>query len=189
MLADLGLCFETRPVDVDERLGQTETAAGYVTRLAREKARAAAGEGELVLAADTTVVLGSTVFGKPRTGKEAREMLRRLSGVAHRVLSGVSLLDTVAGRSEHELVTSRVQMAEMTEEEIRWYVSTGEPADKAGAYAIQGLGALFVEEIEGNYTNVVGLPLPATYRLFRRLGFELLGFRRRDAEVEDRAER
>lgn len=177
MLEDLGVSFETRPTDVDERMSAAETAAEYVRRLACAKARAAAGPRELVLAADTTVVLGSTVLGKPQGSKEAHEMLRRLAGASHQVLSGVSLLDTVTDRLELELVCSRVRMAEMTEDEIRWYVATGEPADKAGAYAIQGLGALFVEEIEGNYSNVVGLPLPATYRLFRRHGFDLRHFR------------
>jgi septum formation protein len=104
-------------------------------------------------------------------------MLRKLAGRAHQVASGVALFDVDTDRLELEVVSSRVRIAEMSDEEIRWYVETGEPADKAGAYAIQGLGALFVEEIEGNYTNVVGLPLPATARLFRRLGFELLDFR------------
>jgi septum formation protein len=169
--------FSTRAVDLDERLEEGEPVTEYVARLAREKARVSADPGELVLAADTTVAVGQTVLGKPRDEREARQMLRKLAGRAHQVASGVALFDVDTDRLELEVVSSRVRIAEMSDEEIRWYVETGEPADKAGAYAIQGLGALFVEEIEGNYTNVVGLPLPATARLFRRLGFELLDFR------------
>jgi len=164
-------------VDLDESQLDGEDPERYVTRLAEDKARAETGPGELILAADTAVVLGEAVLGKPSDAAEAQRMLRRLAGSWHQVLTGVAVLDSLTHRLETEVVRSRVRIAEMSDEEIRWYVATGEPADKAGAYAIQGLGALFVEAVEGNASNVVGLPLPATHRVFRRLGFDLRDFR------------
>lgn len=164
-------------MDLNEEMLQGEDAEPYVIRLARDKARQGSRPGELVLAADTAVVLGATVLGKPNDDDEAHDMLRRLAGNWHEVLTGVALLDSVTDRLETDMVTARVRLARMSEEEIRWYVATGEPADKAGAYAIQGLAALFVEAIEGNPSNVIGLPLPNTYRLFQKMGFDLRAFR------------
>jgi septum formation protein len=185
LLRSLELEFELRPVDLDETPLPDEPADRYVTRLAAEKAAAAAAAGdgrrELVLAADTTVVLDGELLGKPADAAEARWMLARIAGREHQVHTGVALLD--AGRSDSsplvEQVTSRVRMALLGAEDIAWYVATGEPMDKAGAYAVQGLGALFVEEIDGNYTNVVGLPLPTVLRLFARAGYDLRSFRPR----------
>jgi septum formation protein len=148
-----------------------------VRRLASEKAETRDGTDELVLAADTMVVIDGEMLGKPRDPGDARRMLRRIAGCRHEVLTGVALHDAARGRGAGALASSHVEMARMSDEEIAWYVSTGEPLDKAGAYAVQGLGALFVESIHGNYTNVVGLPLPATRRLFRELGYDLLAFR------------
>lgn len=144
-------------------------------RLAKEKAAARAHPGELVLAADTVVVIDGELLGKPRDAEDARRMLGRIAGREHVVLTAVALEEP--GRRTSGIETSRVRMAALTPEEIAWYVDTGEPMDKAGSYAVQGIGALFVEEVHGNYTNVVGLPLPLTYRLFRELGYELLDFR------------
>jgi len=163
-------------VDLDEGVLEAEAPESYVTRLARDKARAGSRPGELVLAADTAVVHEARVLGKPRDDEEARAMLRQLAGSWHEVMTGVALLDALTDRMEVDAVTSRVRLARMSEEEVRWYVATGEPADKAGAYAIQGLGGLFVEAVEGNPSNVVGLPLPQTYRLFQRLGLDLRTF-------------
>jgi nucleoside triphosphate pyrophosphatase len=187
LLAGLGLAFEVRPVDLDETPLPGETPRDYVLRLALGKAAARAGAGELVLAADTTVVLDGEILGKPEDPEDARRMLRKIAGREHTVYSGVALLETVSGRPAEmgELVarsaaaveTSRVVMADLDDLEIAWYAGTGEPLDKAGSYAVQGIGALFVEAVHGNYTNVVGLPLPATRRLFRELGYDILDFR------------
>lgn len=130
-----------------------------------------------MLAADTVVVIDGELLGKPKDPEDACSMLAKIAGREHTVLTGVALEDVDRNRRTAALERSRVRMAALTAEEIEWYVATGEPLDKAGSYAVQGIGALFVEEVHGNYTNVVGLPLPLTYRLFRELGWELLGFR------------
>ena len=181
LLAGLELAFTVRPVDLDETPLPDEEPGAYVFRLAREKAAARAGISELVLAADTTVVLDGDILGKPVDVLDARRMLGRIAGREHTVLTGVALHERRGGgeiRQVSTVASSRVRMAAMTERQIAWYAATGEPLDKAGSYAVQGLGALFVEEVFGNYTNVVGLPLPATYRLFAELGYDLRDFRR-----------
>ncbi|HEX3127096.1 MAG TPA: Maf family protein [Thermoanaerobaculia bacterium] len=176
LLGALGVAFTVRAVDLDEtpRLGEEPRA--YVLRLAKEKAAARAGPGELVLAADTTVVVDGEILGKPENPEDARRMLRSLSNRDHTVLTGIALEEPGRG-SVSDVVETRVRVAPLTAEEIDWYVGTGEPMDKAGAYAIQGLGSLFVEAVDGNYSNVVGLPVPAVYRLFARLGYNLRDFR------------
>jgi len=176
LLRSLHLDFVVRPPEVDESPLWGEGPAAYVRRLARAKAAAAARPGELALGADTTVVLDSELLGKPGDDAEARGMLRRIAGRDHVVLTAVALCEPATGRTVEALESARVRMAPMSEEEIAWYVSTGEPHDKAGAYAAQGLGALFVERIEGAFGTVVGLPLPATYRLFAELGYNLRRF-------------
>jgi septum formation protein len=164
-------------VDLDETPGPEERPEETVLRLAREKAAARVHPGEIVLAADTVVVIDGELLGKPRDPADARRMLGRIAGREHTVLTAVALEEPDRGRRIVDLAASRVRMAPLGPEEIAWYVETGEPLDKAGSYAVQGIGALFVEEIFGNYTNVVGLPLPLTYRLFRGWGYELLDFR------------
>ena len=129
-----------------------------------------------MLAADTIVVLDGEVLTKPTDPADARTMLARLTGREHEVLTAVALADGSAP-AVATLERSRVRIGPMTPDEVAWYVATGEPLDKAGSYAIQGLGSLFVESVDGNYSNVVGLPVPATYRLFRELGYSLLDFR------------
>ena len=185
LLASLDLAFTVRPVDLDESLRPGEEPDAYVRRLAREKAREQAEAGELILAADTIVVLEGEVLGKPRDEDEAVAMLGSLAGREHTVLTGVCLWRPDAGEDgageeaaeAHTVESSRVLIAPLSPERLRWYAGTGEPMDKAGSYAIQGLGAVFVERVEGNYTNVVGLPLPAVARLFEELGHDLLAFR------------
>jgi septum formation protein len=162
---------------VDETPGAGEPPEETVVRLAREKAAARAEAGELVLAADTVVVIDGELLGKPRDPEDARRMLARIAGREHTVLTGVALEEPGRNRRTAALERSQVRIAALTPQEIDWYVGTGEPLDKAGSYAIQDLGALLVEEVHGNYTNVVGLPLPLTRRLFRELGWELLDFR------------
>jgi septum formation protein len=172
LFAGLGLAFVVRAAGVDESPLPGETPAACVRRLALAKATALAADGELVLGADTVVVLDGQMLGKPRDPADARRMLAAIAGRQHTVLTGVALHEAAGGRREAAVEASRVRMARMTPEEIEWYVASGEPLDKAGSYAVQGLGALFVEAVYGNYTNVVGLPLPATYRLFNALGYD-----------------
>lgn len=145
-------------------------------RLAREKAAARAEPGELVLAADTIVSVDGGILGKPKDEEDARRMLRSLAGREHSVFTGISLREA-GGRQATAVDETRVRMAALTGEEIAWYAATGEPLDKAGAYAIQEIGSLFVDAIDGNHSNVVGLPVPAVYRLFAELGYDLKAFR------------
>jgi septum formation protein len=168
ILRSLGIPFVALPVDVPEEMLPGETAEQAATRLAAAKAASATGRHprDWVLAADTLVFLDGAILGKPRDDREARKMLRRLAGREHRVVTAVHLKrDGQPGRGLSEV--SRVRFAPMAEEEIDWYVSTGEPGDKAGAYGVQGLGARFIEEIHGSFTNVMGLPARAVYRLLR----------------------
>jgi len=177
LLESLDLDFVVRPAAVDETPNPGERPRDLVRRLAREKAEAQAEDGEWVLAADTIVVENGDVLGKPRDRDQAREMLQRLQGRWHLVLTGVALRPP-DGDTLHAVESTRVLFAELTPEQINWYAATGEPDDKAGAYAVQGLGALFVDEIDGNYSNVVGLPLPTVRQLFEGAGSDVRAFRR-----------
>ena len=172
ILQAVGWEFEAIAANVDETRYESEDAVSYVKRLAQTKAETVAGKlrGGLVLGADTVVVTGEEILGQPRDDEEARRMLSLLSGRWHAVLTGVALVRS--GQSPHALVeheTTRVRFSEMSIDEIDWYVSTGEPKGKAGAYAIQGKGALFIEEIQGDYFNVVGLPVRLVYQLSHRI--------------------
>jgi septum formation protein len=172
ILRAVGWPFETCPVNIDESPRASENPVAYVERLAREKAEAAAVRHAtgLVLGADTIVVAGGDMLGKPRDEQDARRMLRSLSDRWHDVLTGVALLR--AGESGEAAVaheTTRVRFSAISDAEIDWYVATGEPLDKAGAYAAQGRAALFIEGIDGDYWNVVGLPVRLVYRLAREM--------------------
>lgn len=171
ILRAVGWPFETQASDVDETRAQGETAVGYVERLAREKAEAVAGARlfGLVLGADTVVVVEGRVLGKPRDIKEAREMLQSLRGREHEVLTGVALVRAETKRIAVAHERTRVRFGELSDAEIDWYVGTGEPSDKAGAYAVQGRAALFIEAIAGDYWNVVGLPVRLVYRLAKEM--------------------
>ena len=174
LLSSLGLDFVVRPSDIDETPQDGETADALVQRLAEQKATHEIHRGEAVLAADTVVVLGDQILGKPDDRESARAMLTALQGRQHVVHTGIALaLGPDEAQRSSEVVTTKVKLAAMSDAEVDWYVTTGEPDDKAGSYAIQGQGALFVETIEGNYTNVVGLPIPNVYQLFRRAGLDL----------------
>ncbi len=167
ILRAVGWPFEVAAANIDETARGGEEVSEYVERLACEKAEAVA-EGRasgLVVGADTVVAVGGQVLGKPADAEDARRMLRLLGGRWHDVLTGVALVraETREVLVAHEL--TRVRFAPLTEAEIDWYVATGEPADKAGAYAVQGRAALFIEEIEGDYWNVVGLPVRLVYKL------------------------
>jgi len=168
LLAVAGFEFAVRARPVEEVRRAGEDPGEYVERLAREKAEAAwIGADEIVLGADTTVVLGDRVFEKPADQEAAASMLRGLSGREHSVITGICLRHSggaIVGRE-----STRVRFAAMSEEEIAEYVASGEPLDKAGAYAIQGLASKFVERIEGCYFNVMGLPLALVYRHWQAL--------------------
>ena len=151
---------------IDETVLPNEEAAAYVQRLARSKAEAVAsglGEG-LVLGADTTVVVGNEILGQPVDDTDARRMLHLLNAKWHDVLTGVAVV-RVGGETRVAYETTRVRFAEMSEKEIDWYIATGEPFGKAGAYGIQGKASLFIEEIEGDYFNIMGLPIRLVYEL------------------------
>jgi septum formation protein len=183
LLAALGVAFEVRPVEVDESPRDGEPPEALVRRLAGAKAAAIGGDGRegaagaVVLAADTLVVLAGRVLGKPVDEAEARSMLAELQDREHEVLTGVAVRDLASGEERLEVARTRVRLGPLDAERIDWYVRTGEPMDKAGAYAIQGLGALLVDSIDGNYTNVVGLPLPTVRMLLADLGHDLMEYR------------
>ena len=167
ILAALGIPFDVAPSRVEETLRPGEDAVGAARRLAREKARDVFRPGgPPVLAADTLVFLGATILGKPADAADARRMLSLLSGATHSVVTGVALLSD--GALFEESAVSRVRFASLSEEEIAWYAESPEPLDKAGAYAVQGAGARFVESIEGSPSNVIGLPARTVYALLGR---------------------
>jgi septum formation protein len=169
LLTAAGIPFDVIPVDVDESTRPLETPDAYVIRVARAKAGSAAARttARPILAADTIVAIDDLVLGKPRDDRDAARMLERLSGRVHLVITGVVLLTDGAIRTDVE--TTHVEFLELSPAEIDWYVATGEPRDKAGAYAVQGLGSRFVRRIEGSYSNVVGLPIATVYALLRAM--------------------
>ena len=176
LLNAVGVTFEAIPGAVNESPFHDEAPADYIMRLARAKAIDVAKNFEqgLFIGADTIVVLDGKMLGKPVDEADARSMLRQLSGKWHAVMTGLSLFDAGSRREVADFDKTLVRMARLGEQEIDWYVKTGEPMDKAGAYAIQGKASVFVDEIAGNYHNVVGLPIPLLYRLARQLGFSLI---------------
>jgi septum formation protein len=176
ILSALGVKFGIDPSRVPEPLRRSRESPGaFAARSARTKARDVARRHSkgLVIAADTIVVLGTRIFGKPRSKQEARGMLRDLQGRLHEVVTGLCLLDCRTGKMRVSRVTSRVHLRRMKHEEIEWYLSTGEYIDKAGAYGIQGFASLFIDRIEGCYFNIVGFPVSAFERETRALGWRL----------------
>lgn len=166
ILERAGWPYEIMVAGIDETLFPNEEAAAYVQRLARSKAEAVASrlnEG-LVLGADTTVVVANQILGQPDDEADARRMLDLLNAKWHEVLTGVAVVQ-VGREARVAYETTRVRFAEMSESEIDWYISTGEPFGKAGAYGIQGKASLFIEEIEGDYFNIMGLPIRLVYEL------------------------
>jgi septum formation protein len=181
-LERLELDFVVTAAEIDETRLPEEDPAAYVERLARGKAQAVAGDGLIVVAADTAVVHEGKVMGKPGHPEEARSMLRRLQGDSHEVFTGLAVgwMDE-RPRVESLVDVSRVSMLPMTEEEIAWYVGTGEPLDKAGGYALQGLGGMFVSKVVGSPSTVVGLPIHLLGRLIAASGADVTRFRRQHA--------
>ncbi len=172
LLRSAGVPLEVIPSNADERFTSGEKPEKHALRLAREKAREVAGHfpGRWVLAADTVVVIDERILGKPKDPKEAGKMLRLLSGREHRVITGYCLLTSSGRRRKEGHTTTRVFFKPLTSAEIRWYISTREPFDKAGGYAIQGRGAFMVMRIVGSYTNVVGLPLCEVIEAMQEVG-------------------
>lgn len=176
LLSQIGIPFTVIPAHVDENIRQGEAPESYASRLALEKAREVGrrvGDG-LIIAADTIVVLNDMILGKPSGPEEAEEMLARLSGTMHRVITGLAVVDAPTGRSAVYTAMTRVWFRDLSQEDIRAYVSSGEPLDKAGAYGIQERGALFVEKIEGCYFNVVGLPLALLAEVLKEFKINIL---------------
>jgi septum formation protein len=177
LLAGLGLRFEVRAAEADESPLPGELPSDLVERLAGAKAGAVtATRDEVVIAADTVVVAGGDTLGKPVDADDAARMLRRLGGRTHHVLTGVAV--RLGGALTTTVVSTDVTFRPLTEADIAWYVATAEPLDKAGAYAIQGAGGLFVERIAGSYHNVVGLPLAQLESMCARMGIDLRSFAR-----------
>lgn len=173
LLRSAGYEFDVHAVEIDERLQAGEAPGAYVERLAREKAARAVEElssrafDVLVLGADTAVVIGDEILGKPLDVQDAARMLRRLSGRTHQVLTGVCL--RTVERSASHVEISSVTFAPLSEDQIAWYVASGEGRDKAGGYAIQGLASRFIPRMEGSYANVVGLPIAVVDGLIDQL--------------------
>ncbi|MGA8763705.1 MAG: Maf family protein [Candidatus Sulfotelmatobacter sp.] len=183
LLRNAGISFTVQPAAIDETPRLRESPRDCAERLAREKALAvsAARPRDSVLGADTIVVIDDAILGKPRDAGDAAGMLRLLSGRTHRVITGICLIgEEVAGEPGQQLktenrelrtasATTLVTMCELSDEEIRAYVATGEPMDKAGAYAIQGIASRWIPRIEGDYSNVVGLPVALVWKMLRKL--------------------
>jgi septum formation protein len=176
LLASIGLDFEVLPSNVPEVHQEGEAPEEYVARLSRDKAAAlaTAHPSRWVIAADTTVLLGDQLLEKPVDAADAARMLGAIAGRTHVVYTGVTLENAERDYRETRVAESEVRMLPLSPPEIEWYVRTGEPLDKAGAYAVQGIGAMFIESIHGSYTNVVGLPLATLFLMLRRAGIDPL---------------
>jgi septum formation protein len=175
LLEKINLKFEVDASDCEETVDPELEPRETVRQLAIQKAKAVAGrhKNAIIIAADTIGVIGEKILGKPHTKNEARKMLRAISGKCHIVITGFSILDTATNKTVTGTVKTRVYIKKLTAPEIDSYVETGEPLDKAGAYAIQGLGAVIVEKIEGDYYNVMGLPLSALAEALKEFGISV----------------
>ncbi|WP_230209591.1 Maf family protein [Solemya velum gill symbiont] len=174
LLRQIGITADVHPAHIDETPFDKEATADYVIRMARKKAAAVASSytaDDRIISADTSVILDNRILGKPRDAEDFISMFIQLSGRMHEVLSAVSLVTD--GRHDEMLSSSRVWFRDISEAEILAYWETGEPADKAGGYGIQGKGALFIEKIEGSYSGIMGLPLYETGQLLQRTGYKL----------------
>jgi septum formation protein len=172
LLRSVGLTFKIIPADVDETYLKGESPRVHVRRLSNDKASVIANQypKALVLGADTIVVIDGLILGKPKNKKQAREMLERLSGRKHTVFTGFTIACIDSGISKTRVVQSAVQFKKISPEEMKWYINGDEPYDKAGGYAVQGMGAYFISAIRGSYTNVIGLPLCETLEELKIIG-------------------
>jgi septum formation protein len=186
LLKQMGLDFEVIPSRIEEEnFAQNESPRDHVLRLSEAKAVDVGRQypGAWVIGADTIVYINGAILGKPKTSEEARDMLGRLSGHEHQVLSGIAVHHLSKGKTERDAVQTAVKMRTLSQDEMKWYIGTGEPFDKAGAYAIQGIGSFLIESIRGSYTNVVGLPLCELIEMLYRMDaieIEESGFRVRE---------
>ena len=174
LLDQIGLKFEIITSKIDEVINTTLLPHEVAMSLAKQKCLDIANcvEGDyIIIAADTIVVNKDKILGKPKNNEEAYKMLNSLNGIWHDVITGVCLIRTIDGRQNNDFVRTRVKMSQSKEGFLRWYVSTGEPLDKAGAYGIQGFGAMLVEEIEGCFYNVMGLPINRLCSMLGELGY------------------
>ncbi|MBI5044051.1 MAG: septum formation inhibitor Maf [Nitrospirae bacterium] len=177
LLKQIGLNFEIKPSAVDEGKEPKESLESYVKRVALSKAEKAADacRGErpfaptVIIAADTIVILNKKRLGKPESSESATAMLKKLSGRCHTVMTGVAVVDTVKNKKVTKVASTKVWFKKLTDEEIKEYVKSSEPLDKAGGYGIQGKAAVFVKKIEGDYFNIVGLPLNTLYEMLAAL--------------------
>ena len=175
LLTLMGLDFTVITSDVEENPPCGVSVDQYVSALALQKAEAVAKDhpNACVIGADTVVYLDGDILGKPHTAENAKKYLTRMQGKQHTVFTGVAVI--VNGKADVRVATTDVTFTPMSENEIDWYVSTGEPLDKAGAYGVQGPGGIFVEKIDGNYFNVIGMPLPLLYQMLLDAGILLCG--------------
>jgi len=176
LLSQIGLVFRVDPSDVDESLLPDEMPEAYAIRVAMDKARIVAARSRtgIVIAADTIVVQDRVIMGKPRDAGDAEQMLGVLSGKEHQVITGLVIQDITTGKTRAKSAVTKVWFRVLTSDEIAAYIASGEPLDKAGAYGIQGYGALLVDRIQGCYFNVVGLPLSLLGEMLKEFGVSLL---------------
>lgn len=176
LLASIGVEFDVVPSHVPEEHQPGEAPEEYVARLSREKAHAIAAQhpSRWIIAADTTVLLGDQLLEKPLDEHDAARMLSLIAGRTHTVYTGVTVQNVERRYQETRVAESEVRMLPLPPEDVEWYVRTGEPMDKAGAYAVQGMGAMFIDSIHGSYTNVVGLPLAMLFQMLRKAGIDPL---------------
>ncbi len=173
LLAQMGAEAEVLPVEIPEQMeGLPPTELVMTNAYLKGKMAATLRPDAYIVAADTLVFLDNTILGKPADVKEAKEMLQALSGKGHRVYTGISVI-APGGKQQQKAVETKVWFRRLKEKEIDAYIATGEPLDKAGAYGIQGLGAVFIEHIAGDYNNVVGLPLATLYGMLEALGYSI----------------
>jgi septum formation protein len=172
LLSQLGIEFDVIPSRIEEDVLPKESPRSHVLRLAEAKASEIAERypNRWVLGADTIVYINHKILGKPKDRKEAQKILRQLSGKEHQVFTGVSIKHLKKNRADQKVVRSFVKIKRLAPSEIDWYIQTGEPFDKAGGYAAQGIGSFMIESIRGSYTNVIGLPLCEVLQMLLRLG-------------------
>ena len=177
LLGTIGLEFEVIKSDVPEVRAAGESPEEYVARLSREKAAAVARQhpDRWIVAADTTVYMGDELLEKPADVEDAKRMLATIAGRTHTVYTAVTVMNAARGYGDTRIAETEVRMAAMSAREIDWYARSGEGLDKAGAYAAQGIGAMFIDSIHGSYTNVVGLPLALLVTMLERAGIDPLG--------------
>jgi len=176
LLEKIGLRFEVEPSNYEEDMHSGLEPHEFAQRISLEKAEVVARKHKnaIVISADTLIVFGSQILGKPHTEKEARKMLETINGKSHSVITGFSIIDTGKNKALSKSVETKVYIRKLASVEIEAYVKSKESLDKAGAYAIQGLGAVIVERIEGDYFNVVGLPLSALTEALKEFGINIL---------------